>query len=76
MLKPSSRFVFLATTLATLLMASSHSKSVGDEPFRDPLTGKTASTKRAGRPSRPALLKVTLREDKGDFLLSIHLDVP
>ena len=76
MLKPSSRFVFLATTLATLLMASSHSKSVGDEPFRDPLTGKTASTKRAERPSRPALLKVTLREDKGDFLLSIHLDVP
>lgn len=47
-----------------------------DETFRDPLTGKTASTKRAGRPSKPALLKVTLKEDKNDFLLSIHLDVP
>ena len=48
----------------------------GEETFRDPLTGKTASTKRAGRASRPALLKVTLTEEKGNFLLSIHLDVP
>ncbi len=47
-----------------------------EEKFRDPLTGKSASTKRTGRPSKPALLKVTLTEDKNDFLLSIHLDVP
>ncbi len=76
MLKPRSRFVFLATTLATLLFGSFQSNFAGDEPFRDPLTGKTASTKRAGRPSKPALLQVALKEDKGEFLLSIHLDIP
>ncbi len=84
MLKPRSRFVFLATSLATLLVASVHSNIAGDEPFRDPLTGKTASAKRGDRPSKPALLKVSLTTDKanptqkaGDiFVLSISLKLP
>jgi thiol:disulfide interchange protein len=67
--------VFVVTALATLLVASIRSNSAGQDSFRDPLTGKTAS-KKAGRPIRPALLQVALKEDKGDFLLSIHLDIP
>lgn len=78
MLKPRSRFVFLATSLVTLIVASVHSKIAGDEPFRDPLTGKTASAKRGDKPSKPALLKVALTNEKDGeiFALSISLKVP
>lgn len=75
MLKP--RFRPALCVLATAMMLATFARpNFADDTFRDPLTGKTASTKRAGRPSRPALLKVTLKEDKNVFLLSIHLDVP
>lgn len=76
MLKPRFRLVLCVLATAMMLATLARRNFAGDDTFRDPLTGKTASTKRAGRPSRPALLKVTLAEDKNDFLLSIHLDVP
>ncbi len=76
MLKPRFRPVLCVLAFAMMLTAFARPNSAQDDTFRDPLTGKTASTKRASRPSRPALLKVTLTEDKNDFLLSIHLDVP
>jgi len=76
MLQPRLRFVLLAIALMTLLASSFPTIFASDGAFRDPLTGKTASAKKAGRPSRPALLQVALKEDKGEFLLSIHLDVP
>lgn len=75
MLKPRLSLAFWATSV-TLLLATLIPQASGDDTFRDPLTGKTASTKRSGRPSKPALLQVSLAEDKGEFLLSIHLDVP
>ena len=74
--KPCFRPVLCVLTAVMMLATFARPNFAGDDTFRDPLTGKTASTKRAGRPSRPALLKVTLTEDKGNFLLSIHLDVP
>ena len=73
MLKLRMSLAFLATSVAMLLATWC---SAQDQPFKDPLTGKTASSKRSNRPSKPALLKVSLAEDKGEFLLSIHLDVP
>jgi suppressor for copper-sensitivity B len=76
MLKPRFRPVLCVLATAMMLATFARPNFAGDDTFRDPLTGKIASTKRAGRPSRPALLKVTLTEDKNDFLLSIHLDVP
>ncbi len=76
MLKPCLRPVLCVLATAMMLATFARPNFAADETFRDPLTGKTASTKRAGRPSKPALLKVTLTEDKGNFLLSIHLDVP
>ncbi len=84
MLNPRSRFVFLATAIATLLAASFNSNFAGDEPFHDPLTGKTASAKRGDKPSKPALLKVSLTADKANptqmageiFVLSISLKLP
>lgn len=75
MLKPSFRPVLCALAAAVLLLGSAR-LSHADDTFRDPLTGKTASTKRASRPTRPALLRVSLAEDQGNFLLSIQLDVP
>ncbi|MFM9963447.1 MAG: protein-disulfide reductase DsbD family protein [Planctomycetaceae bacterium] len=78
MLKPRSRFVFLAATFATLLLATVRTNRAGEEPFRDPLTGKSASGKRADVPSKPTHLKVSLAEEKAGeiFLLSISLKIP
>lgn len=80
MLKLRLSLAFLATSVA-MLLATWCSCSGEDQPFKDPLTGKTASAKRSNRPSRPALLKVSLTEDKDSsagniFLLSINLDIP
>ncbi len=84
MLKPRSRFVFLAITFAMLLAASVRSNFAADDTFRDPLTGKSASTKRVGKLAKPALLKVLLTADKDQptqeagelFVLSISLTLP
>lgn len=76
MLKPCLRPVLCVLATAMMLATFARPNFAGEDTFRDPLTGKAASTKRTGRPSKPALLKVTLTEVKGNFLLSIHLDVP
>lgn len=75
MLKPRFLLTFVVTSAAILFATLPFAG--GDEPFRDPLTGKTAS-RRDGRPSKPVLLKVSLTEDKsnGEFALSIHLPLP
>ena len=77
MLKPRLSLAFLATSIA-LLLAICLSSSRADDSFKDPLTGKTASSKRLDRPSKPVLLKVSLTENtaRDVFLLSIHLDIP
>ena len=77
MLKPRLSLAFLATSIA-LLLAICLSSSRADDSFKDPLTGKTASSKRLDRPSKPVLLKVSLTENtaRDVFLLSIQLDIP
>ena len=84
MFKPRSRFVVLVISLATVLAALCRSEFAEGQSFRDPLTGKTSSTKRGDKPSKPALLRVALTEEKptatqkaGEvFLLSIQLKLP
>ncbi len=83
MLKPRLSLSLFVTSVAVLL-ATYLSFASGDEPFRDPLTRKTTSGKRADRPIKPAQLKVSLTDDKanptqksGDtFVLSIGLLLP
>ncbi len=83
MLKPRLSLSLFVTSVAVLL-ATCLSIASGDEPFRDPLTRKTASGKRADRPIKASQLIVSLTDDKanptqkaGDtFVLSIGLTLP
>ena len=75
MLKPRL-LIAIAVTCFAVLLARLLPFAAGDEPFRDPLTGKSAAARRDIRPSKPTLLKVSLTENKSDGLFSLAIQLP
>ncbi len=82
--KTMSRLLLLATVAVTLICGSLRSDSIGDDQFRDPISGKSLATKRPSAMDQPTLLNVTLSPDKGPatqkagevFVLAIGLKLP
>lgn len=78
--RPLSVLMFLATEV--LLCAALNGGDAAEQPFRDPLTGKSSSVRSAARPLRQALLQVALTADpqggsnSAVATLSIRLNLP